>query len=131
TTATNFVAGAPDRLAFATQPAASSQAGANFSAVVEVRDAKNNPVKSDPDVGVTETITVALTAANGAVLTGGAATAVNWTTGRATFTLTVDSVGSYSLTASDQSMPTDLADAISNLFAITPAALNNFLVEAN
>ncbi len=110
--------GAATKLAFTTQPPASSQSGAAFGATVTVQDAAGNTVTGD---GSTVTLTLS-GGAVGATLSG--TTSVAAVNGVATFSgLSVDKVGSgYRLNAADGA----LAGEASSTFAIvwgTPAAI--------
>jgi subtilase family serine protease len=104
--------GAAAKLAFTSQPPASTASGASFGAIVTVQDAAGNTV-----TGNTSQVSVALTSANGATLNGTKSVAAS--NGVATFSgLSVAQAGSYSLTATDSS----LIAATSNVFAIAPGA---------
>jgi uncharacterized protein YjdB len=123
--------GALHHLSVVTQPNASYVAGAAITTVVEARDQFENPVTTDPNGSVTENVVVDFTGGTngeGATLGGTKTVAVNWTTGRATFNdLTVNLIGNYSLTATDQNFPTDISDATGNTFSITHAAPNQLV----
>ncbi len=115
--------GPPAQLVFVTQPGSASGGTAmGTQPVVEVRDAQGNPVVTDPGAP-NETVTMNFTVGTngeGATLSGTTTVAINWTTGRASFTdLTVDLVGNYQLTAS-----TDLGvfTADSSAFNVTEGA---------
>jgi hypothetical protein len=105
-------AAAATKLVFTQQPNASYASNAAITVKVTVEDAGGNVVTTD-----TSSVTVALTTAAGATL-GGTQTvaAVN---GVATFNnLTVDKVGTYTLTATDGT----LTSAVSSAFNITAGA---------
>ncbi|HEX9095229.1 MAG TPA: hypothetical protein VF990_03910, partial [Candidatus Dormibacteraeota bacterium] len=106
--------GSATQLAFTVQPPATPAAGATMTPAIEVtiEDNLNNVVTGDSATQVT----VALTSANGATLSGTTTqTAAN---GVASFgNLSVNKTGSYSLTAT--SSPT-LTSAISSSFAVQP-----------
>src|SRR6185436_2859722 len=79
------------KVAFTTQPPASTASGTSFGAVVTVQDAAGNTV-----TGNTSQVSVALTAANGAILNG--TKSVVASNGAATFSgLSIGKAGSYSL----------------------------------
>ncbi|MGA9334485.1 MAG: hypothetical protein WBV39_09420 [Rudaea sp.] len=102
---------AATKLAFTSQPPASTAVGATFAATVSVEDSNGDVVASD-----TSAVTIALTTPGGATL--GGTTTVNAVAGVATFTdLTVDTAGTYTLTATDAA----LISAQSNSFMIVPA----------
>jgi len=95
----NITPGAAAKLAFTTQPPASSVSSTAFAATVKIEDAASNVV-----TGNTSTVTLTLTGGTvGAVLTGGSIAAV---AGVATFSnLKVDKVGTgYTLHATDGSL---------------------------
>ena len=78
-------------------------------------------MKTDPDGGVTETITVALTTAGGATLGGTLTLDVDWSTGRATYSdLTVDTAATYTLTATEGGTGLTVTDGVSGSLDITP-----------
>ncbi len=104
--------GAASKLAFTTQPPASLASGASFSVGVTVQDAAGNTV-----TGNTSVVSVALTTPAGATL-GGITIAVA-ANGVATINgLSINKVGSYTLTATDAS----LAAAASTAIAISPGS---------
>lgn len=101
----DITVGAPAKLVFSTQPPTSSNVGAVFAATVSVEDAAGNVVTTD-----TSTITVALTTPGGATL--GGVTSVNAVAGVATFTdLTVNMMGTYTLTATDTALTAAQSDS--------------------
>jgi hypothetical protein len=106
--------GAATQLAFAAQPPATPTSGATLSSavVVSIEDSLNNVVTGDSATQVT----VALTGANGATLSGTKLqTVVN---GVASFAdLSVDKTGSYTLTATSSPL---LTSAMSGSFTIQP-----------
>ncbi len=115
-TSTSFAItpGAATKLAFITQPPASSQSGTAFGATVTVQDAAGNTV-----TGSSASISLTLSGGTpGATLSG--TTTLNASNGVATFSgLSVDKVGSgYQLNAAS----TSLTGATSSAFAITPGA---------
>src|SRR5262249_51965544 len=101
------------KLVFAQQPTATMvNALINPAAAVQVEDANGNVVTTD-----TSEVSVALTAPNGAVLSGTTKVAVG--NGKATFVdLSVDKPGVYTLTATDGS----LTSAVSDFFTVAGAA---------
>jgi uncharacterized repeat protein (TIGR01451 family) len=105
-------------LSFTTQPPATSQAGQPFVPVVTVLDAYNNTVTTSA-----ATVSLALTNANGAALSGTASLAA--ASGVATFNgLNVTKVGTgYALKAT----ATSLVAANSTGFSITPAAASKLV----
>jgi uncharacterized repeat protein (TIGR01451 family) len=104
--------GAASKLVFTTQPPALSIVGGAFSANVSIEDANDNVVTTD-----TSNVTVALTVPNGATL--GGTTTIAAVNGVATFSnLTVNAPGTYTLTASDGTLP----PAQSNTFTIAEPA---------
>jgi len=104
--------GAAAKVAFTSQPPASTASGASFGTVVTVQDAAGNTV-----TGNTSQVSVALTSANGATLNGTKSVAAS--NGVTTFSgLSVAKAGSYSLTATDGA----LIAATSNAFTIAPGA---------
>jgi hypothetical protein len=107
----NITPGPASKLAFTTQPPASTPAGTNFSAVVKVQDAAGNTVTTDNSA-----VTLALTCACATV--GG--NVVSASSGVATFSaINITKAGtSYQLKATDSS----LTNATSNAFTITAAA---------
>ena len=111
----SIVPGAPAKLAFTTQPPASTQAGSNFGAVVKVQDAAGNIVTSG-----SSTVALALTCGCTAVGGNSAVTSA----GVATFAgINVAKAGiGYQLRATDNIA--GVAAATSNPFAISagPAA---------
>lgn len=103
--------GAAARLAFVQQPSNVVAGAAMVPAVsVEVQDALGNRVTTS-----SAAVTVALTAPGGATLTGGTTTAVN---GLATFSLSVNRTGTYTLTATSGA----LTSTVSSSFTVTPGA---------
>jgi hypothetical protein len=111
--------GAPEQLAFTTEPAASTAAGARFSPqpVVTIEDAGGNTVTTDESP---------VTLSDGSVSAplGGTST-VDATDGVATFTdLSITTVGTYTLGASDT---TDGLTADSDPATIVPAAASQLV----
>jgi parallel beta-helix repeat protein len=117
--------GAATKLAFTVQPPATPTAGATLTPAtqVSIEDSLNNVVTGD----IATQVTVALTNANGATLSGTTIqTAAN---GVASFAnLSVDKIGSYTLTATSNPA---LTSAISSSFAIQlgPATQLAFTVQ--
>jgi subtilase family serine protease len=108
----NITPGAAAKVLFTSQPPSSTTAGASFATTVTIQDSSGNVA-----TGNTSAVTLALTTANGATL-GGTKTlsAVN---GVAAFTgLSIDKVGSYTLSATDGA----LTSAVSNSIAISHGA---------
>ena len=108
--------GAATQLAFTAQPAPTPTSGLAMSPTIQVstEDSLNNVVTGDS----TTQVTVALTTANGATLSG--TTTQTASSGVASFgNLSVDKTGSYTLTAT--SSPA-LTSAISGSFTIQPGA---------
>ncbi len=109
--------GAAAKVAFTSQPPASTASGAGFGTVVTVQDTAGNTV-----TGNTSQVSVALTSANGATLNG--TKSVVASNGVATFSgLSVAKAGSYSLTATDSG----LTSATSNAFAIASGPTVNIV----
>ncbi|MCU0621733.1 MAG: hypothetical protein MUC69_09535, partial [Gemmatimonadales bacterium] len=101
--------GVANRVAFVQQPSNVAAGAAMLPAVsVEILDALGNRVTTS-SAGVQ----VALTTPGGAVLTGGSTTAVN---GLASFSLSVNRTGIYTLTASSGALATD----VSGSFTVLP-----------
>jgi hypothetical protein len=122
-TSTSFsiTLGPATQLAFTTQPSSTTAAGVAFTQQpgASVEDAGGNVVAADS----TTHITVALTSANGAVLSG--TTTLTAAGGVASFSgLSVNKTGSYTLTATSTPV---LTSAVSNSFAITPAAASQLV----
>jgi Ca2+-binding RTX toxin-like protein len=111
-------AAAANHLAFTGQPS-NTTAGVAISPAVQVsiEDQFNNVTSS--------TASVSLTPTGPGPFTSGSTTSVNAVAGVATFSnLVLDTAGSYTLSASS----TGLTGATSSSFAVTAAAVNNFLV---
>lgn len=101
--------GSPSRLAFTAQPPSSLQSTTSFGALVAVQDAAGNTI-----TGNGSSVTIALTFANGATLSGSKTLIAS--NGVASFGgLSIDRVGSYTLTAT----ASGLTSAASNSIAIT------------
>jgi len=116
----NITAGAAAKVVFTTQPPASRQSNATFSTAVSVEDAAGNVVTTN-----TSNVTVALTTAGGATL--GGTTTVAAVNGVATFgNLSVDKVGTYTLTATDGLLTQDVSAA----FNITPGVASKLVFTA-
>lgn len=120
----SVVAGAPAQLSFVNQPGGGSAAtswSASAQPIVQIQDANGNLVTSD-----TSAVTLSLTATVAAGTTFSCAG--NTTTqaaigGTATFAgCSINTVGSYSLTATDTDNGTVLASEVSNSFSITVGA---------
>ncbi|MBI4498303.1 MAG: carboxypeptidase regulatory-like domain-containing protein [Chloroflexi bacterium] len=97
-------AGAASQIVFVTPPGGGIATQAlSPQPVVEVRDNQGNPVKTDPTATTDDNVTISFTPntnEEGATLGGTTSVAVNWTTGRATFTnLSINLRGSYQLRA--------------------------------
>src|SRR5206468_705541 len=108
--------GAASTVVVTTNPPASAVAGANFSAGVSVQDGSGHVV-----VDFAGTVSLALTLANGATLSGGSSQSA--VSGVASFTtLSVDKKGSYTLTASSSSLTSGLSGSIT-IQAGTPTQL--------
>jgi Pro-kumamolisin, activation domain len=109
--AANLVNGWPlssTQMIFSAQPGSTYGSGATFSVSVSIENSSGSVVTAD-----TSAVTLALTTASGATLSG--TKTVNAIAGVATFSnLSVDKIGSYTLTATDGS----LTSATSNAFAI-------------
>jgi len=108
------------KVAFTSQPPASTASGTSFGAVVTVQDAAGNTV-----TGNTSQVSVALTTANGATLNGTKSVAAS--NGVATFSgLSIAKAGSYSLTATDGA----LNSAVSSSFTIAPGPATHIVFAA-
>jgi subtilase family serine protease len=106
-TAFNITAAAAAKLLFTTQPPSAATSGASFGAAVTIQDAFGNVT-----TGNTSAVTLALTTPNGATL-GGTKT-VNAIAGVATFSgLSIDRIGSYTLTATDGVLTAAVSSSIS------------------
>ncbi|HEV2013171.1 MAG TPA: fibronectin type III domain-containing protein, partial [Candidatus Dormibacteraeota bacterium] len=107
------------KVLFTSSPPASVRAGTLFSAAASTEDPSGNVVSD-----FAGTVSVALTAANGATLSGTMTQSV--VHGVAMFSdLSVNKTGIYTLTAT--STPS-LTSAVSNSFTVTPGALDHFTV---
>jgi hypothetical protein len=108
---------APTKLVFTTQPNVSYASNATITVKVSVEDASSNVVTTD-----TSAITIALTGGNASATLGGTTT-VNAVAGVATFTLSVNLVGTaYKLHATDGSL-TAADSSTFNITAGTAAAV--------
>ena len=102
----NIVSSVPAKLAFTTQPPSAAQSGASFGVGVTVQDAAGNTV-----VGDSSSVTLVLTTPAGATLGGTTTKAAS--AGVATFSgLSIDKVGTYTLTASDAALTTAVSSSI-------------------
>ncbi len=116
-TSSDILPGAAAQLAWQTQPGgAASGEALNPQPALMLEDAVGNLERGDN----TDTVTVALTAASGAALSGTETVTVSG--GIATFSgLSVDKAGSYTLTATSGSITSQASDS----FSITASPVNN------
>ena len=106
-TAFNITPANANKVLFTTQPPTSTTSGASFAATVTIRDAFGNVT-----TGNTSSVSLALTTPGGATLAG--TKIVNAVAGVATFSgLSIDKIGSYTLTASDGVLTTAVSTSIS------------------
>jgi hypothetical protein len=117
------------RLEFTTNPGGGSS-GVPFAVqpAVTLEDAYGNPV-----LNVAQSVTLAIqnNAGPGGTLSGTKSTAVNLTTGRATFSdLSIDKAGNgYTLTATGSTVSTTAGTVVSAQFSVGPGAPNKVRVE--
>ena len=110
---------AESQLVFSTQPS-TVPAGTGFSVGVTVQDQFGNTITTGT-TGSTDSIKLTLSSTT-VGFASGSTTTLNANDGVATFTgLKINTPGSYTITATDQSHPTTVSSATSTQFTVSPA----------